>query len=108
VVWCGCQNTRRTQEQIALALGVKAGRVDVRMRRAGGAFGGKRRSGGGGRTFSPLPSLFFILACCEEGPFESWPVAKCGECVPWDACIYTYMYMYVYIYVVFYIMYAGS
>ena len=41
VVWCGCQNLRRTQEQIARALGVKAGRVDVRMRRAGGAFGGK-------------------------------------------------------------------
>ena len=41
VVWCGCQNTRRTQQQIAHALGVSTARVDVRMRRAGGAFGGK-------------------------------------------------------------------
>ena len=41
VVWTGNQNPRRTQTQLAKALGVSASRVDVRIRRTGGAFGGK-------------------------------------------------------------------
>ena len=32
-VWCGHQNPRRTQAQIAKALGTSLSRVDVRMRR---------------------------------------------------------------------------
>lgn len=41
VLWCGTQNPRRTQTAVAQVLGVGANRVDVRMRRTGGAFGGK-------------------------------------------------------------------
>ena len=41
VVWAGNQNPRRTQTSIASALGVPINKVDARVRRVGGAYGGK-------------------------------------------------------------------
>jgi xanthine dehydrogenase/oxidase len=63
-VWTSTQNTMETQEFVSLVTGVPSNRINARVKRAGGAFGGKESRS------VPIACVLAVAAKKEKRPIR--------------------------------------